>query len=151
MRLVDYSEGEYISFFIHSHRNIVNSNSCRRASKMRSLSAIYPPRPGGYPQISLVVRHRHLDSRLSRTFGASIALLILKLSQLFNLLSERQLFGELAENYSKELHLQYIVECLGQFPLEFLQDCEDRKKYFNKEGERTSPAMITSAKKNVFT
>ena len=112
---------------------------------MRFLSAIYPPRPGGYPQISLVVRHRHLDSRLSRTFGASISVLILvlKVSQLFKLLSERQLFGELAENYSKELHLQYIVECLGQFPLEFLQDCEDRKKYFDKKGERISPAVTT--------
>lgn len=70
-----------------------------------------------------------------------IALVILKVSQLFELLSESQLFDQDdAENYSKELHLQFIVECLGQFPLEFLQACEDRKKYFDKEGERRYPA-----------
>ena len=112
---------------------------------MRFLSTIYSPRPGGYPQISLDIRHRHLDSRLPRTFGASTSLLILKVSQLFKLLSDRQLFGDLAENYSKELHLQYIVECLGQFPLDFLQACKDQKRYFDKEGERTSPTMMTSA------
>jgi hypothetical protein len=79
-----------------------------------------------------------LDSRLPRTFDTSIALVILKVSQLFELLSERQLFDQ-DGNYSKELHLQYIVECLGQFPLEFLQACEDRKEFFDKEGERTPP------------
>jgi hypothetical protein len=82
-----------------------------------------------------------LDSRLPRTFGASIALLILKVSQLFELLSEHQLFGQIAENYSKELHLQYIVECFGQFPLEFLQACEDRTKYFDTEGEHAPPTV----------
>ena len=83
---------------------------------------------------------------MPRTFGgASIALLILKVSQLFELLSERQLFDQVDENYSKELHLQYIVECLGQFPIEFLQACEDRKKYFDIDGERTLPTTMNSA------
>lgn len=123
---------------IHFYRDIINSNSRQRASEIRLLSTICPPRPGGYSQISLDILHRYLDSRLPRAFNASITLLILKaLSQLFELLSERQLFDQDdAENYSKELHLQHIVECMGQFPLEFLQACEDRKKYFDKEGER---------------
>ncbi|KAF8344585.1 kinase-like domain-containing protein, partial [Amanita rubescens] len=53
---------------------------------------------------------------------------------LFELLTEQQLFYQDANNYSHELHLQYIVECLGPFPPEFLKDCEDRGKYFDEKG-----------------
>jgi len=53
---------------------------------------------------------------------------------LFELLTERQLFYQKANNYSHELHLQYIVECLGPFPPEFLKDCEERGKYFDENG-----------------
>ncbi|KAF8346495.1 kinase-like domain-containing protein [Amanita rubescens] len=53
---------------------------------------------------------------------------------LFELLTERQLFYQKANNYSHELHLQYIVECLGPFPPEFLKDCEERGKYFDEKG-----------------
>ncbi|KAM6497257.1 Protein kinase-like domain containing protein [Amanita muscaria] len=40
---------------------------------------------------------------------------------LFELLTDHQLFGQDSENYSDDLHLQYIAECLGSFPLEFLR------------------------------
>ena len=42
------------------------------------------------------------------------------------------------KKYSHELHLQYIVGRLGQFPPEFLQACEDRNEYFDESGERPS-------------
>ncbi|KXN81041.1 Serine/threonine-protein kinase SRPK [Leucoagaricus sp. SymC.cos] len=48
---------------------------------------------------------------------------------LFQLLTEHRLFGQEHE-YSHELHLQHIEECLGPFPSEFLKDSEDREKYF---------------------
>ncbi|KDR79389.1 hypothetical protein GALMADRAFT_62926 [Galerina marginata CBS 339.88] len=54
---------------------------------------------------------------------------------LFELLTERQICNQDTENYSHDLHLQYIEEALGPFPLEFLQGCEDRDKYFDKEGD----------------
>jgi len=54
---------------------------------------------------------------------------------LFELLTERQLFYQKASNYSPKVHLQYIVECLGPFPPEFLKDYEDRGKYFDEKGE----------------
>ncbi|KAF5358128.1 hypothetical protein D9756_001162 [Leucocoprinus leucothites] len=53
---------------------------------------------------------------------------------LFELLTERQLFEQDTENYSNELHLQHIEECLGPFPHEFLQACEDENKYFDENG-----------------
>lgn len=52
---------------------------------------------------------------------------------LFELLTERALFDQ-DTDYSHELHLQYIVECLGPFPPESLKDCEDRGKYFDEKG-----------------
>lgn len=143
MRLVDYSEGEYITFLFTPTET---SSTATSADK--------PPR-SDYCQPS-ILRAPEVTLKYPWTsaidvwtvgclvrFGASIALLILKVSQLFELLSERQLFDQATENYSKELHLQYIVECLGQFPLEFLQACEDGKKYFDKEGEHTPPITMT--------
>ncbi|KAF9785473.1 kinase-like domain-containing protein [Thelephora terrestris] len=53
---------------------------------------------------------------------------------LFELLTEYHLFGQESGSYSNDLHLRLIVECLGPFPLEFLQACEDRNKYFDKNG-----------------
>ncbi|KAF9783967.1 kinase-like domain-containing protein [Thelephora terrestris] len=53
---------------------------------------------------------------------------------LFELLTERPLFSQDTEDYSHDLHLQYITECLGPFPPEFLQECEDRDKYFDENG-----------------
>jgi len=53
---------------------------------------------------------------------------------LFELLTECQLFDQDTRNYSDNLHLRYIVERLGPFPLEFLQACEDRNKYFDENG-----------------
>ncbi|EDR00438.1 uncharacterized protein LACBIDRAFT_314401 [Laccaria bicolor S238N-H82] len=52
----------------------------------------------------------------------------------FELLTNLPLFGQDVHNYSHELHLQYMVEVLGPFPLEFLKDCEDRDKYFDEKG-----------------
>ncbi|KXN80718.1 Protein kinase dsk1, partial [Leucoagaricus sp. SymC.cos] len=56
---------------------------------------------------------------------------------LFQLLTEYHLFGQEHE-YSHELHLQHIEECLGPFPPELLKDCKDREKYFDDKGEYTS-------------
>ncbi|KIL69157.1 hypothetical protein M378DRAFT_184402 [Amanita muscaria Koide BX008] len=53
---------------------------------------------------------------------------------LFELLTDHQLFGQDSGNYSDDLHLQYIGECLGSFPLEFLRVCEERNKYFDEKG-----------------
>ncbi|EDQ99862.1 uncharacterized protein LACBIDRAFT_315201 [Laccaria bicolor S238N-H82] len=51
---------------------------------------------------------------------------------LFELLTNWHLLGQDdAHNYSHELHLQHMVECLGPFPLEFLKHCEDREKYLS--------------------
>ncbi|KAJ3569389.1 hypothetical protein NP233_g5080 [Leucocoprinus birnbaumii] len=55
----------------------------------------------------------------------------------FELLTERYLFNQddTGDNdYSHELHLQHIEECLGPFPLEFLKDCKDWGKYFDEKG-----------------
>jgi len=71
-----------------------------------------------------------------------IAPLILNASQLFELLTEHQLFDQDTDNYSHELHLQYIVESLGSFPPEFLKDCDDRGKYFDEKGERISSTIL---------
>ncbi|EDR03874.1 uncharacterized protein LACBIDRAFT_331109 [Laccaria bicolor S238N-H82] len=54
-------------------------------------------------------------------------------AKLFELLTNLSLFGQDVHNYSHELHLQYIVEALGPFPLEFHKDCEDRDKYFDEK------------------
>jgi len=54
---------------------------------------------------------------------------------LFELLTENQLFDQDPENYSHDLHLQYIMECLGPFSPEFLRECKDRDKFFDKNGE----------------
>lgn len=75
---------------------------------------------------------------MPRTFGAlHRPLLILNANQSFELLTGRHLFYQKAANYSHELHLQYIEEYLGSFPLGFLRACEDRDKYFDEKGERT--------------
>ena len=89
------------------------------------------------------VRHRHLDSWLPRELAAPITLPILNVPQLFELLTEHQLFDQDTEGYSHDLHLQYIMECLGPFSPEFLRKCEDRDKYFDKNGEHTSSISVT--------
>jgi hypothetical protein len=81
-------------------------------------------------------------------FGTSIVLPMLNASQLCGLLTERQIFHQDRENYSAHLHLQYIVECLGSFPPEFLHGCEDQKRYFDEKGKHTLPTVMTPA--NVF-
>ncbi len=139
---MDYSEGEHIPPFTHSYRRYINSNPRRQARERAYSPTVYHPCPRSHPQISLDVRHRYLDSRLPCALATYIAPLILNASQLFELLTEHQLFDQDTDNYSHELHLQYIVECLGSFPPEFLKDCDDRGKYFDEKGERISSTIL---------
>ena len=153
VRLIDYSEGEHILAFIvtHSYRRYINSHSRRRPRERASSSTIYHPRPRSHPQISLDVRHRHLDCRLPSTLATYIAPLILNASQLFELLTNYTLLPQDADNYSHELHLQHMVKCLGPFPLEFLKHCEDRGKYFDEKGEQPHLTILSSTINDFFT
>lgn len=80
--------------------------------------------------------------------AASVDLLVLNVPQVFELLTERQLFDQDREKYSDDLHLQYITECLGPFPPEFLQACENQTKYFDENGKHTTSTTIALA--NIF-
>lgn len=123
------------SFLGLGYELIYGSNTRRKAFERWAPSAIYPPCTGDHPSISLDISYRHMDSRLPcKLNDSSICSNFIKVFQLFELLTERQLFDQDTENYSDHLHLQYIVECLGPFPPSFLDECKDRGKYFDEKG-----------------
>lgn len=66
--------------------------------------------------------------------AALILLFLITLSQVFELVTDFHLFGQLGP-YSADVHLQNIVEYLGSFPPQFLEACSRRAEYFNENGQ----------------
>ena len=80
---------------------------------------------------------RHLVNWMPRKFHPvvlSVSSLMEALSQLFELVANCHLFDQQGQ-YSADIHLQNMIEYLGEFPLQFLEACDRRDEYFDANGE----------------